>query len=131
MRERSDGPLVARAGDALGVRLPGQAGQVDVHPGLDGYLEPKHEGRCCGMSAIPDDPRRGYTSVKPKALGGKSGATLYELDLEHLPSGLLIFRDSDKHVTVYPAARMHLDEYEALLLQTRPAWSKTHVAKYL
>ena len=116
-------PLVEHSADGLGVRIP-----TDIRQDYNGRVKPasptKRKGD--GMSATPTDPKHMHPARRPRWLpGGESDLPLWRIDEAVLGAGLRFRRDrggSPTHGVIEPSHEMPLDDYCALLANTRTQW---------
>jgi hypothetical protein len=122
-------PLLGRAGDRLGVRLPSESKHPDVFPDGEGQVHPEHDGRPCGMSVTLDNPRYAPTNRLPRDLGGTSSLTLFEMSGDAAGPLLEVVQDHGHHAVVRPKRTMSLEQYETGLAETRRSWRQTDVSR--
>ena len=117
MRADASGkPRCGSDANMLGVR-PTVDVRVDAQGGVVGGLR--------GMSVTPDDPKLLPPHVRPQRFGGKGKLPVFELPIGDL-GAMLIFRPDParpaQHGFVEPSQPMRLDEYQAALAASQPAW---------
>ncbi len=118
MKADEDGlPVVERSAWGLGVRLGGPRPDVKV---VQGMVEPGSGGM-----SVYEKPERMSRARRPTQYGGFSTKPLFGLDEADLPDGLsLTPPNPDTHRELEPARRMPIEEYEALLRETRSHWRR-------
>lgn len=119
-------PESGRSADKLGVRVHARTptARVDIHL-TDGKIAPGTPAE--GLSVQIDDPTGAPPFRLPRALGGTSEATLFELDEDDLPELLELVADHDSHGVIRPRRPCSLEEYEAALSESRSKWRITDV----
>ena len=119
MKADEDGsPAEERSARGLGVRVYAEDGEWDL-PVNEGRVQPNTGG----MSVAVDDPRELPPWRRPRSLGGTGSDAVFELNESHLPERLVLRRTSRRgHGLVEPREDMPIEEYEALLGETKPRW---------
>jgi hypothetical protein len=110
-------------------RCGSEPNMLGVRPNVD--IRADAHGRVTGgqggLSVTPDDPKLLPPHVRPQRFGGKGKLPVFELLIRDLGATLSFRPDPDRperHGFVEPAKPMHLDEYQAALAASQPAWKE-------
>lgn len=122
MKTDEDGkPEIGNTARTLGVRTEGWGRDIVV--AASGYALPETGG----VSVSPPPPENLPEHRRPEEYGGTGNDPVWVLDTENLPSGLS-YRpdplDPEGHGFIEPEGPMHLDDYKALLSQSRDLWQR-------
>jgi len=125
MQEEKGLPKIGDSPKKLGVRLPPNP-KADIQPDANGFVYPPSATSSGGMSCAPRIQKL-PAHRRPVAWNGTVMAVSFKvwgIDEDDLGPDLLAFRDSPNHITIGPARKMPIQQFQAALEATQSKWKE-------
>lgn len=125
MLEENGIPKLGGSPKKLGIRLPPNP-KPDIQPDVNGYVHPPTTANPEGMSCAPkiQDLPAHRRPVPWNGTELTASFKVWEIEESDLGPDLIAFRGSRNHITIGPARKMTVQEFQAALAATRSKWKE-------